>query len=309
MDGFPHQIYNDGACGNINELTLWLAGQLPYIEAELRTHGAVLFRDFPVKSALDFDAFSATFGYEDFTYDESFSNAVRINLTPRVFTANEAPPDREIFLHHELAQTPFYPSKIFFCCLSAPESGGETPLCRSDLLFAEFKRQYPDWTDLLAELGLRYTIQMPETDNLESGQGRSWRNTLSVNSEAQAEDKLARLGYEWRWRKDQTLSATTPVMPAIRALSDGSASFFNQVIAVSRGWQRGTGTPTPLTFGDGTKIDDSILEALIAVSHTFSTALQWQAGDVALVDNFRVMHGRYPYAGKSPRQIIVNLAR
>ena len=66
---------------------------------------------------------------------------------------------------------------------------------------------------------------------------------------------------------------------------------------------------TEQTFGDGTKIDDSILEALIAVSHTFSTALQWQAGDVALVDNFRVMHGRYPYAGKSPRQIIVNLAR
>ena len=52
-----------------------------------------------------------------FTYDESLSNAVRRNRTDRVFTANEAPPELEIFLHHEMAQTPCFPRYLFFYCI------------------------------------------------------------------------------------------------------------------------------------------------------------------------------------------------
>ena len=57
-----------------------------------RRHGAVLFRGFPLATAEDFDAFVAAFDLPNFPYDESLSNAVRVNKTPRVFTANEAPP-------------------------------------------------------------------------------------------------------------------------------------------------------------------------------------------------------------------------
>ena len=85
------------------------------------------FRGLGIQSAKAFDRFSYQFGYRDFSYQASLSNAVRVNLTPRVFTANEAPKEVEIFLHHEMAQTPLPPDKLFFCCLSASESGGATP--------------------------------------------------------------------------------------------------------------------------------------------------------------------------------------
>ena len=98
------------------------------IKAQLAEEGAVLFRGLGIQSAEAFDRFSYQFGYRDFSYQASLSNAVRINLTPRVFTANEAPKEVEIFLHHEMAQTPLPPDKLFFCCLSASVSGGATPL-------------------------------------------------------------------------------------------------------------------------------------------------------------------------------------
>jgi hypothetical protein len=37
-----------------------------------------------------------------------------------VFTANEAPAEIEIFLHHEMAQTPRFPSHLFFFCEKSP---------------------------------------------------------------------------------------------------------------------------------------------------------------------------------------------
>ena len=59
----------------------------------------------------------------------------------------------------------------------------------------------------------------------------------------------------------------------MRELPDGSIRFFNQVIAVACGWQRGKGAPAPLTFGDGSPIDERILAALIEVSGPVTSAL------------------------------------
>ena len=79
-------------------------------------HGAVLFRGFPLATPQDLDAFIAAFDLPNFPYYESLSNAVRVNWTERVFSANEAPPEVTIFYHHEMAQTPIFPAKLFFFC-------------------------------------------------------------------------------------------------------------------------------------------------------------------------------------------------
>ena len=80
-------------------------------------------------------------------------------------------------------------------------------------------------------LGLKYTTVMPPSDDLNSGQGRGWQSTLSVQNKKEAEEKLKALGYSWKWLKDKSLLATSPALPAISILPDGSKSFFNQIIA------------------------------------------------------------------------------
>ena len=307
---FPTVISRTPNLHSLSDVLVWANERISDLQRMLDETGALLFRGFPIKTAQEFDRFVRAFGYEPFTYEESFSNAVRINLTPRVFTANEAPSSVEIFLHHEMAQTPVYPSKIFFCCLSAAETGGATPLCRSDDLWAALKEKNPKWMSLFVDKGLRYRSHMPANDDAQSGQGRSWKSTLSVDSAEEAEARLRSLGYTWEWQTDRSLIAETPKLPAVKSLNDGSQSFFNQLIAAHRGWRKlGQSQQPAVTLGDRTIIPEEVMEQIIEVSEKFVVAADWRDGDVILLDNHRVMHGRYPYSGQRKRQVILSLGK
>jgi alpha-ketoglutarate-dependent taurine dioxygenase len=310
---FPKVIVNDGSVISLSECENWISDNIIELESELKHAGAILFRGFPVDSAETFDVFSNAFAYPNFTYKESLSNAVRINFTERVFTANEAPKEVEIYLHHEMAQTPISPSKVFFFCKSAADEGGATPLCRSDMLFAELTKQAPELAENFASKGLKYTTHMPATDDHDSGQGRSWKSTLSVESKEQAEHKLAELGYSWTWMDDSSLRATTPILPAVVDVGSHAGKevkvFYNQLIAAYMGWKGVKENPSSaITFGDGSLITSAALELVASLAAQFTFDLPWQDGDVALVDNYMAMHGRKPYSGERKREVLVALA-
>lgn len=306
---FPAVVVNDGSVSTVDEAVSFIQANLAELEAALATSGALLFRGFPIETAETFDAFSAGFGYPNFTYQESLSNAVRINFTERVFTANEAPKDVEIYLHHEMAQTPISPSKLFFFCVSAAEAGGATPLCRSDKLFEKLKQVNPALAADFAEKGLKYTTYMPADNDATSGQGRSWKSTLSVETLEEAETKLQDLGYSWEWLDDGSLKAVTPVLPAVLKLDNGVEVFYNQLIAAYMGWKGVRENPSKaITFGDGSDIPKEGLEQVVELADEFTFDLAWQDGDVALVDNYMAMHGRRPFTGERKRQVLVALA-
>lgn len=295
-----------GASGKLDEVSVWVQANLGRLQAELKEHGAILFRGFPVVTDQDFDAFIQFFGMKNFTYTDSLSNAVRRNRTERVFTANEAPPNIAIYLHHEMAQTPVYPSGLFFFCEKAAAAGGATPLCRSDVLLQQMDAEIPAFVAACEEKGVKYTNTMPAEEDLQSGQGRSWRSTLNAPDREAAEAKLQSLGYQWQWLPGDDLRVTTPVLPAVRTLDDGRRVFFNQLIAAFQGWQdKRNVAQKSICFGDGSVIDTQAMARVIALADTLSFDLAWQAGDVALVDNSLVMHGRRPFQGE--RRVLASL--
>ena len=288
------------------DLASFLGSNKDAVDAALADAGALLFRGFDVPDPLAFDHAIEGYGEAGFTYEDSLSNAVRTNVTPRVFTANEAPPATEIFLHHEMAQTPLYPAKLFFYCEIAPSSGGATPLCRSDWVLERLAEQAPAFVARLEAEGVCYTNVMPGSDDAGSGQGRSWRSTLSVANEAEAEARLQELGYSWEWLADGSLRVTTAALPAVRTLSDGRKTFFNQLIAAFRGWADSRNDPNKaITFGGGETITGEQMAPAIALADELTHNLAWKAGDVALIDNFTVMHGRRPFQGK--RRVLASL--
>ena len=299
-------VYMGQSTEGIVSITDWLKNHKNQLETDLATHGAILFRDLEISNDNEFDRFIRAFDWPSFTYEESLSNAVRQNRTDLVFTANEAPPSVSIFLHHEMAQTPIYPSKLFFFCEQASESGGATPICRSDILLEHLNREIPEFVESCESLGLRYSQTMPAENDLASGQGRSWRSTLSAETTQEAEAKLSRLGYQWEWRKDGALSVTTPVLPAIRTAKDGRKVFFNQLIAAFRGWQdaRNVGEKS-IFFGDYSTISNDDMAVVIRLSDLLTFDIPWQTGDVVLVDNFLAMHGRRPFEGQ--RRVLASL--
>ncbi len=307
-DEFPTVIVNDGSIKTIEESTRWISDNLELLEAELNCTGAILFRGFPVKDAQTYDDFFSAFNYPNFTYKESLSNAVRINYTEYVFTANEAPKDVEIYLHNEMAQTPLYPGRISLFCEEAAETGGATVICRSDEIYKRLVALEPQLTNKLEEVGVKYTTTMPSEDRPESGQGRSWKSTLSVNNIDEAETKLKSLGYSWEWGTDGSLKAQTAALPAIRTLNGNRKVFFNQIIAAYMGWDGVKENPeSALCFGDGSPFTKSYLDKIVEIAESISFDINWQNGDVALVDNNLAMHGRRPYSGDRKRKVLVVL--
>lgn len=305
---FPQVVLSEGECKTIDELCDWVAEHRDEFEEQLKRNGVILFRGFPVRTAEDFDNFSRAFGYANFTYKESLSNAVRINHTERVFTANEAPKHVEINMHNEMAQTPIYPERILFFCQSAAEEGGATPVCRCDKVFDDISKAEPQLAEDFEKKGVKYTTYMPAEDDPNSGQGRSWRSTLNVSNLEEAEEKLERLGYTWSWLEDGSLKATTKALPAVITLDDGRKVFFNQIVAAFMGWKGVRENPSrALTFGDGSEIPKDGLEKVAQIVEDNNFDVPWQDGDVAVVNNYLAMHGRRPFGGERKRTVLVVL--
>ena len=272
----------------------------------INAHGFVVFRGYDVQSDQDFHRFVESFGLENFKYADSFSNAVRHNRTDRVFTANEAPPNVEIFLHHEMAQTLTFPGALFFFCEKAAESGGATPICRSDLTLKTLETQNPAFVAKLRSVGVKYRNSMPSEANHESGQGRSWKDTLTVNSAHEAEEKLVALGYQFNWLEDGGLSVQTPALAAVDHFGRGKDVFFNQIVAAAAGWTvAADDKESRLCFGDDSPIEHADLAGTIKAAYQHTVDLKWQTGDVALLDNLKVMHGRRPFEGS--RSVLASL--
>jgi len=78
------------------------------------------------------------------------------------------------------------------------------------------------------------------------------------------------------------------------------------LIAAFRGWSDSRNqADKSLTFGNSKPITAEHMARAIELSEELTRDIAWQAGDVALIDNYKVMHGRHPFAGK--RRVLASL--
>jgi alpha-ketoglutarate-dependent taurine dioxygenase len=303
---FPMAYVCKSAGASLADAVAWAEANREALLHDAARHGGVLFRGFPLKVAEDFDAFMAALNVPNFPYKKSLSNAVRVNYTERVFSANEAPPDVQIFFHHEMAQTPIFPGRIAFFCEIAAAEGGATPICRSDVLYDRLKEELPDFIRDCEIKGLRYTNVMPSDNDLNSGMGRSWKSTLGVDTKEAAEARLRELNYSYEWLPDGCLKATTPPLPAVMDVGAGRKTFFNQLIAAYCGWKDTRNDPSSaIRHGDGSILDAKAVHRAIELAEELAFDLKWQPGDAALLDNTVAMHARRTFQGK--RKVLASL--
>ena len=224
-----------------------------------------------------------------------------------IFTANEAPPDQPIPIHHELAQSASRPDVVVFFCEMAAQYGGETPIIDSNKLYRYVHDQFPQMERELIKRGVRYSRTLPFEDDTASPIGRSWRSTYAVDSKDALEKKLEDEGTFYQWFDDDSIRVTSPILPAFAYNKQTQqVVFFNSMVAAHFGWEDSRNDRhKAVTFGDGSAIPSDFLEAVQSYARKIAQHWQWQNGDSIWIDNNQAMHARLPFQG--PRKVYASL--
>ncbi|MFL7960924.1 TauD/TfdA family dioxygenase [Pseudomonas kielensis] len=280
---------------------------LQAVESELPRAGGILFRGFAFKGEADFEAFARSFGHELLTYD--YASTPRTKLNNRVYTSTEYPAHQVIPLHNEQSYSLNWPMKIWFHCVQASPVGGETPIADSRLVYRQID---PAIRQRFAEKRLMYVR------NYGNGLDLPWQQAFSTEDRSQVERFCRASNIEFRWTDDGELSTRQVCQAVAQHPVTGDWVWFNQAhlfhISNLAAPVRETlisivgeqGVPRNVFYGDGSPIELQALEHIREVLQRCQVTFPWQAGDVLMLDNMLVAHGRSTFQGT--RKVVVAMA-
>jgi alpha-ketoglutarate-dependent taurine dioxygenase len=290
------------AAADIN-LVNWSRNNQQFIADELAKHGAILFRNFGLDSIARFEEFAMTICPELF---DEYGDLPREGVSGKVYGSTPYPSNQPILFHNESSHMHRWPMKIWFYCVTAAKEGGETPIvdCRKiyQLLDPAIRRRFE-------EKQLMYVRNY--TDGLDVG----WQSFFQSSSKSVVEEFCRESGIDFEWKKDNGLRTRQICQGVARHPRTGEMSFFNQVqlhhISCVDPETRVSlcslfaeeDLPRAVYYGDGTPIEDSIIEEICELYWETCVRFMWHEGDVIMLDNMLTAHGRMPFVG--PRKIVV----
>lgn len=314
--GLPFVVLRDsGGEGSFGELLRLARERESFLDERLLSHGAILFRGWPVRSCEQFaelvEGMSGQGKLLQYRGGASPRRPLSAGGQP-VYNSTEYPPDMELSLHNELSYSGAWPERIYFLCLTAPTRGGETTIGDSRRILARIPS--PVRARFEAK-GVRYIRNLPSG----AGSGYSWQDAFGTGDRAEVERHCGAIGAEHEWLAGDLLRVME-VRPAI-AVHPATLEevWFNQ----ADGFHPSALDPAThaellalcgsedffrlnVAYGDGTPIDSSDLAAVRQAVRPESRPHAWQAGDILMLDNMLAAHGRRPFSGE--RRIAVAMS-
>jgi len=282
-----------------------LTRQREPLRADLSRHGALLLRGFGGTGAQVLGRVAAALGDGPMPYLDRAAH--RTQIGERVYTAADYPPSHEIFLHNESTYAKQWPMLLFLHCIRPAARGGETPIADVRRVLARLSRST---VRSFAERGVRYVR------NFGKGLfGPSWRDAFQTSDRAEVDAYCRESGIEREWVSEEHLRTWQTRPALLRHPGTGEPVWFNHAATLHvstlapRVRRQVTKLfdekdyPSNVYYGDGTAIEDDVLDEIRAAYAGEQVLFEWWAGDLLVVDNVLVAHGRKPFEG--PREMAV----
>jgi alpha-ketoglutarate-dependent taurine dioxygenase len=290
------------------DLITWSSQNREFIETELLKHGAILFRDFEVKTATEFEQLIAAICDEALEY--RYRASPRTQVSGNIYTSTDYPADQSIFPHNEHSYSPTFPLRIFFFCLTPSQQGGETPIGRSRNILQKIDRDIQEKFQQKQVMYLR---------NFGDGFGLPWQTVFQTTDKQKVEEYCQQKNIQWEWKQGDRLRTRQVAPVFVKHPQTEEKVWFNhgtffhvstlnkQVRDALLSGFKEKDLPTNTYYGDGSSIEPFVLEHLRQAYQQEMVTFSWQKGDVLLLDNMLAVHGRNPYQGN--RQILVGMAK
>jgi alpha-ketoglutarate-dependent taurine dioxygenase len=248
-----------------------------------KAHGALLFRGF----GIDIEQFRA--------FAQQFCSTSVVNESPG---RRPVDPDAHIFtvdagthafpLHPELSREPWKPDVAFFGCVSAPSEGGKTTICDGVAL----AQALPE--SLREALGGRRLVYIQSTwpSLLEY-----WLGTATP-TDAQLASQPPGCPYEFR-RFPQGIARIFSRPALHRPMFVNAPAFGNFLL-----FARALGHSDSIVLDEGRPVPEPWVEIIGATAEQLTVPVDWQSGDLLMLDNTRFMHGRTRIVDPGEREIL-----
>jgi alpha-ketoglutarate-dependent taurine dioxygenase len=294
-----------GADANAPGLVAYLEG-VPDLGELLTREKALVFRGFGVTpDTLD--------SVMDLLLEDRLAyvhgNSPRSKVGKNIYTSTEYPPELTISMHNEMSYAARWPSRLLFYCEKAPQGGGATPVVDG----VRWLQSLDPGISAAFAGGVRYTQNLHDG----MGLGKSWQDTFETDDQAEVETYLASADATWQWTADGL--RISQVRPAtVRHPVTGDEVWFSQfdqwhpaglgdkAAAALAAIMPEEELPQSVTFADGSPIPASYAVHVRDQGLENAINVDWRAGDLLLIDNVLVGHGRRPYTGA--RRVLVAMS-
>lgn len=288
-------------------LVSWLKENKSYLEDQLVTYGAVIFRDFPIKEIAEFEEIVIVIAGEPMEYRERSSP--RTQLGKGIYTSTDYPSSQSIFPHNEHSYSQIFPLKLFFYCRQPGTEGGETPLVDIRNVYQRIDHQIRERFKHRKWMYVR---------NYNQGVGLPWQTVFQTTNQNVVEQYCRDVGIEYQWKDDGCLK-TRQVRPAMarhprsrEMVWFNHLTFFNFLTlgkelreAMSDGFSEEE-LPNHTYYGDGESIEQEVLDHIREAYQKEMVFFSWQENDLLVLDNMLVAHARQPFKG--PREVLFAMA-
>lgn len=291
---------------NGSALLSWAREHLADLQQVLVDEGIVLLRGFDSSSESVLEDLLLLL--EAPLMEDARWSSPRSLIKGKTFTSTEYPKSQEILLHSEMAYLRHWPRLLSFQCKTRADSGGETSICHIDRLSEDMGSVL----DGFHKKGVKYIRNYrPNVDV-------PWQNAFGTDNRSEVA-KIAKQNHmtlEWL---DGDVLRTQQVCQGVILSDSDQPRWFNQahIFHPSRlptptreSLEKlfgSEGMPRSVTYGDGEPIDAGTIQSVVDAMDRNIQDIDWRAGDVAILDNMRWMHGRRPFEGE--RLVTVALGR
>ncbi|WP_445628375.1 TauD/TfdA family dioxygenase [Nostoc sp. DSM 114167] len=250
-----------------------------------KANGILLFRGFDVDVDI-FKKFTNLLSIDFINYaGGAFSRRV-INGDETLLSVNDF--KSEIKLHGEMYYQQNIPLMLWFFCANPPLKDGETTVCDGRQFFNEISSSTKE---LFSKKKLKFTVRISQED---------WQKKYQTNDLNQLEKMCQNNNTHLTVNNDKSILLEY-ISPAIIPSRCGKYQVFINSLLPTKQL-----SPKILNFEDDSEIPEEVVSELNEVAEKITTEISWQKGDILMIDNTRILHGRRSFVDDQ-RDIYIRL--
>lgn len=288
----------------------WTRQVKPALERLVTLHGGIVLRGFPTPHTEDFVDFVSQFP----AFDDGYvgGRAPRKQIAGQVMEATRLDAAIKLGTHSEMAYRSRYPKRIAFFSHRTAPVGGETTIADARNLVEEIGL---DLVAKIAACGIRSALNYgPRSEVFEASyqdQDRhGWNHAFQTDEPEEVERLCAARGLRPLWHDDGSLTVFADLDPFMNHPETGRRLYrsglhrehtahlvLDPVVCKNRKY------PTGMFLGGGQKLSPEEAARINAAVDKYTYSWPWRDGDIMLLDNLQVWHGRNPYQGARDVQV------